>query len=722
MVAALLGLLFTLLGASGAYAASRPASPAATTPHGSVVVIGTGGITWSDVSEARTPALWSFLRDGSSAAMTIRSVFTNTCPVDGWLGLGSGARAAGPGPGGAATRAQNQPCAPIARTVDGQVQGWDTYLRINAGNHFDSHLGLVGDEATAAGTCVEAIGPGAALAAATGKGAVAHYAQYAAASLTADLASCPVTLVDVGSVRDATDVAPGEVAPTASKADQVAAVDAKIAEVAAAAPHGATVIVASLSDAGMTERLRLAAAKGPAYGPGTLASPSTRQPGLIQLQDVTVTALSLTGLPVPDALGGAVLGRNAATSSSVELARDRLRGLVDYDQASHEVHSLVPPFFNGVVYVQLVIYALVALFWRGKIGSERTRLRSLRLTRVVAVVAASIPAATFLANLLPWWRFASPMLAIVGSVALFVALIASVALLGPWGCRLFGPMVVVTATTVVVLGVDVMTGSRLQLSSLMGLQPVIGGRYYGLGNVEFSLFATSALLLATVAANRFVLAGRPRTAAAAAAVIGGVAIVVDGAPMWGADGGGPPALGPATVYLVLTLLGIAITWRRAAVLVVATVAAFLLVSVLDWLRPEDSRSHLGRFFQSIIDGGAMDIIIRKLQQNLGLLFGNYRLTLLVPVALVFVIYVMARPTSWGSRALQRSFDRAPVLRPGLIAVLVMLTIGFAVNDSGVAIPAVGATIAVPFIIATSVRTLEDETRQGQSRRSGRRSR
>ncbi|MEO7070730.1 MAG: hypothetical protein ABI131_09595 [Nostocoides sp.] len=725
-VVALLGLVLTVVGVMTSYAAHQESAtssaPAAADPHGSVIVIGTGGITWSDVSQSRTPALWSFLRDGSSAAMTIRSVFTNTCPIDGWLGLGSGARAAGPGPDGAAERAQNQPCAPLSPTVAGQVADWATYLTINRGNRFDSRLGLLGDEAATAKTCVQAIGPGAGVAAATSTGAVAHYTGFAMDSLTADLATCPITLVDVGAVRDPTDLATGEQTPTTSKADQIAAIDAKVAAVASAAPNGANIIVASLADAGTTERLRLAVARGPAYGPGTLASPSTRQPGLIQLQDVTTTVLSLSGLPVPDSLGGAVLGRNAAESNSVDLANGRLRDLVDYDEASHEVHSLVPPFFNGVVYSQIAIYAIVALFWRGKIGSERTRLRSLRLTRIVAVVAASIPAATFLANLLPWWRFPNPMVAIVASVALFVALIAATALLGPWGRRLFGPMVVVTTTTMLVLGLDVMTGSRLQLSSLMGLQPVIGGRYYGLGNVEFALFATSALLLATVAANRFVLTKRPRMAAVAAAVIGGIAVVVDGAPMWGADGGGPPALGPATVYLVLTLLGIAITWRRALVLAAATVAAFLLVAFLDWLRPENSRSHLGRFFQSIIDGGASDIIIRKLQQNLGLLFGNYRLTLLVPIALVFVIYVMARPTSWGSRALQRSFDRAPVLRPGLIAVLLMLTIGFLVNDSGVAIPAVGATIAVPFIIATSVRTLEDETRQTQPSRSGRRAR
>lgn len=109
--------------------------------------------------------------------------------------------------------------------------------------------------------------------------------------------------------------------------------------------------------------------------------------------------------------------------------------------------------------------------------------------RVVGVIAASVPAAAFLANLIPWWRSAHPLPAIVGSVALFVALIAGAALLPPWGRTLMGPAVVGGAT-MLVLAADVMTGSRLQQSSLMGLQPVVSGRFYGMGNVTFSIFAT----------------------------------------------------------------------------------------------------------------------------------------------------------------------------------------------------------------------------------------
>ncbi|HEX5496032.1 MAG TPA: hypothetical protein VFX70_15795, partial [Mycobacteriales bacterium] len=72
-------------------------NPAAETP-GPAILIGTGGITWSDVSQKGTPSLWSFLTDGATAALSVRSVFTNTCPVDGWLSLSAGNRAAAPGP------------------------------------------------------------------------------------------------------------------------------------------------------------------------------------------------------------------------------------------------------------------------------------------------------------------------------------------------------------------------------------------------------------------------------------------------------------------------------------------------------------------------------------------------------------------------------------------------------------------------------------------------
>lgn len=753
LLRALLGLLLVLGLAAPATAASVTSAPGADDEVGATVLIGTGGLTWSDVTRETTPHLWALLRDGSAAVMSIRSVVTNTCPVDGWLGLSAGGRAwdprtppgnpvarpcpalpdvpSGDGGTGAAGTAGSVGAAGAGETTGAgesttatgvagaTVPGWDRYVAAARDSKFDSVLGTLGQQAADADVCVQAVGPGAGIAAATHDGTVAHWAAFEPERLLRPLNGCRIVIVDVGAVRDPGDVAAGE--PTkGTRAEQIAAVDSRIGAVLGAAPLGADVIVASLSDAGRSERLRLVVAKGPRFGPGRLDSPSTRQPGLIQAQDLTVTLLSLNGIPVPSTLGGRTITSRPAQDNSEASAQQRLQALVDQDLASHEVHRLVPPFFTVFAYGQLVIYLLVLLVWKGRIGSADSRLGALRGVRVLAVCAASVPAATFLANLLPWWRVPWPMLGVVGAVGIFVAVIAGLALAGRWGRTTGGPMAVVSAATMLVLGIDVMTGSRLQQSSLMGLQPVVAGRFYGMGNVTYAIFVTAAILLATAVSSRLVRAGARRTAAVAASAIGLIALVVDGAPFWGADGGGPPATIPGFAYLVLAILGVTLTWRRVLLIGVACVAIFLGVATLDWLRGPQSRTHLGSFIQSIIDGGALDIIVRKGEQNLSILLGNAPLTLLVPAALLFVAYVLARPTSWGARGMQRAYTAMPTLRAGLVALVVTLTIGFLINDSGTAIPAVGATVAVPLIVATLARALIDEQRRDAPTRRARR--
>lgn len=682
-------------------AATPPAVGALTQePTGTTVLVGTGGIIWADVDAETTPRLWELLSEGSGAALTVRSVNTATCPVDAWLGVSAGERAAAPALDGNPRRASWEPCPEPSPVVDGQVSQWSEYVSAATALRFNSVLGTLGDVAAEQGACLSAVGEGAALGAARADGSLDGVEDFDAASLPEALTRCPVSLVDVGSLPQSL------IGP--SRATELTDIDARIGAVVDAAPAGANVIVASMADDGPQSRLRMVVASGPDYGAGLLTSPSTRQPGLVVNNDLTATVLGRAGLEIPSSINGGVLTSDADPGGSADSVQDRWQDLVDYDLASFKIRSIVPTFFQAFVYGQLVIYLLVLLVWKGKLGSEATRARWLSLARAVAISAAAVPAATFLANLVPWWRASLPLLAIVASVATWTALIATVALRGPWGRSGLGPVAVVSAVTVLVLGLDVMTGSRLQLSSLMGLQPAIGGRYFGMGNVPFALFITSAIFLATVVANGYLARGRQTSAAWAAGLILTAALIVNGAPMWGADAGGPLSLPPAIAFLVLTILGIRVTWLRWIMLFAATAAIFLSVAFLDSLRPIESQSHLGRFIESISDGRALDIIARKAEQNWSVLTGNYTLTLLVPFALAFVIYVLARETSWGSRALQRSFDRYPALRPGLLTTLLALTIGFFVNDSGVAIPAVGATIAVPLLIAINVWVLRLE--------------
>ena len=687
-------------------------------PSGAVVVVGTGGVSWSDISQETTPNLWLMLRDGSSAALAVRSVYDNTCPADGWLGLSAGARAAAPRDGDESDVA-DRPCPGPPSVVDGRIAEWDAYERLAASQRLDARLGLLAESVEDDDRCVRAVGRYAAAGAARPDGTVSRWSDDDPEELLVALNGCPVTLVDVGAVRDPEDVADGEFT-SGSREDQLREIDAQVGAVLESGPNGADYVVASLSDAGRTERLRMVLARGPHFGPGTLSSASTRQVGLVQSPDLTATVLDALGLEVPPAVTGSPLETVPAPDNSQARADERLRALRDLDESSHDVNRLVEPFFQVFAYGQLVVYVLVLLLWKGRIGSESSRTTVLGRVRTLSVAAAAVPVSTFLANLVPWWRFPLEMLAVVTVVAGFVAVIALAALRGPWARSPLGPTAFVAGVTMAVLAVDVVTGSRLQIASLMGLQPVVAGRFYGMSNPTFALFATSALLLATAVSSVLVLRGLRTVAAVAVAVIGVVAVAVDGAPWWGADGGGPPALVPGVVFLVVAVLQLRMTWRRWALVALGVVVLFFTVAGLDWLREPSSRSHLGRFVQSLADGQADDIVVRKAQQNYELLLANAPLSLLVPAALLALVVVLARPSSWGSRALARSAEQAPTLRAGLVALVITLTIGFAVNDSGVAIPAVGATLAVPLLVSVTLSAVLREARSVAPTRRDRR--
>ncbi|HEX3004449.1 MAG TPA: hypothetical protein VHO27_09555, partial [Angustibacter sp.] len=518
-------------------AAPAEATAFAARGDGPVILVGTSGVQWADVSASATPALASLPEQGAIGDVAVRSVRRSACPVDGWLAVSSGRRAADSAID-SADSGTVPACRPIsvqAGTVPGgsaTVADWQRYVDAAAAEKFDARLGVLAPALEDAGLCATAVGPGAAVALARPDGTVQRYRP--ASDLKAALSDgqCPLTVVDAGAVRDPGDAGDGPaeqgvaVAP-GDRAAQVRAVDGVVAEVLAAAAPNARVIVASLADAGLTPHLQLIAARGPGFGAGWLRTASTRQVALVQATDITPTLLSLLDVDGPAGLVGSPLQTLSVASGEAPAdVQARLRKVADLEEAAQEVQTLVAPFFNGLVVAQLLLYGAAAVVLR-RSWARRRRLTLLRTVRRIALVFATVPVATYLANTIPWWRSDHPLLAVVGAVSGYVVALSLVAQLGPWRRWLLGPFGAVAALTSVVLAADIMTGSRLQTSSLMGLQPVVAGRFYGFSNVAFALFATGALLLAVSVADGLVRGGRRGLAGVAVAVIGVVATALD---------------------------------------------------------------------------------------------------------------------------------------------------------------------------------------------------
>jgi hypothetical protein len=730
-----------------------------------LVVVGTAGLRWEDLSALATPNLWELSVAGAAGNLVVRSVRSTTCPADGWLALSAGRRAADVPMEeyGACRRLESV-------SEDGAVPAWATYVDAAEGAAYDATPGLLGDLLVSSGTSSVAVGPGAAVALATSDGTVAgdHAFAYAsptrlAGQVAGALPGHALAVVDVGAVRDrnrplvGVDTVSQEPMPepkpsetpspstgeawllrSPARSQQVAAIDQRIGAVLDSvrdvAPD-ATVIVASLADSGTRSLLQLAVADGPALGElpadgALLDSRSTRQPGMIQSTDLTPTMLAMLGIDGPASLVGAPL--DVAPDGRTGPAR--ISYLTDVGDHAVAVRALKGPFHSALVLINLLLYAAVtvglnrknldrAADWLDRrpsptahraataLGSRRPA-RALSAIRAVAVAVGAIPIASYLANLLPWWRAGSPGAVLLSATALIAALIAAVAVRGPWRRNLLGPVAVVAGLTAVVLAVDVATGATLQISSLMGVEPQVGGRFYGFNNSSFSLFAASTILAATCVADPLVRAGRRRLAAVAVGAIGLVAVVLDGAPTIGADFGGPPALIPGFLVLALLAAGVRLTWRRVLLVLGITGVLALSFSVIDWLRPPAERSHLGRFVETVLDGGLWSVVGRKIAQNLANLFGS-TLTFLAIGGIVVVVVLLTRPLrnaahrgrndsyGWlvGGGSVARIDGDIPMLRPAVVSLAVTFTIAFLANDSGIVLPAIGISLAVPLLVS-----------------------
>jgi hypothetical protein len=254
-------------------------------------------------------------------------------------------------------------------------------------------------------------------------------------------------------------------------------------------------------------------------------------------------------------------------------------------------------------------------------------------------------------------------------------------------------LAVVTASVVVL-------DSALQLSTVFGDSPILAGRFSGVNNLTFAQITVAGLLLAAVVVRTSRLThgiSTTRSHAVAGGILLGV-LLVDGMPMWGADVGGVLAALPAFAIAWLGLAGRRVRWRALVGWGIAAVLAAVALGLLDLARPAESRSHLGRLFERIGDDGLRGLTLvveRKLHQNLRSITTQPWTWLLIAMAATIAVLL------WRHRErVLAPFRSEPELRTTGTGLAVALVLGFALNDSGVAVPGMMLMTALP--IATWV--------------------
>jgi hypothetical protein len=395
---------------------------------------------------------------------------------------------------------------------------------------------------------------------------------------------------------------------------------------------------------------------------GQLTSDSTRLDGLVLSTDLAPTILGRLGVEVPDAMSGSPIRAEGEADPAALVSLERRM-------------AQIGPRRGPVIGTSLLIWSALALAVVALLGARGARVA----LPVLALAGIYVPAVLLLAGALEPTETAERVLIGVGCPVLAAATLAL--LPGYAGAAL------ACGVSVLAYAVDVVLGSPLTVLSLIGPNPALGVRFFGIGN---ELEATVATLLplgvgALLAARSTV---SPRAAAwtfAAAAVVG---IVVFAPGRFGADVGAAIVLPVGAAVAAWVMLGGG--RRRLFLLLAIPVLALAMVAGIDLVLGGDA--HLSR---SVLEAGGLDDLADVVERRLRLSADSFARNLTAPSLLVSVALIVVGLV-WRRRILTWFEGQRPALA-GLAGAIAATLVGTLANDSGALLLMIGTAYASLFV-------------------------
>jgi hypothetical protein len=396
---------------------------------------------------------------------------------------------------------------------------------------------------------------------------------------------------------------------------------------------------------------------------GNLTSESTRMNGYVLSTDVAPTLLRYFGADVPSQMSGQPIeAEGAVDAAAIESLGDRMAVI------SHRRGPVVG--LNVVIW--LVGLALVALLSRGRLARPAVR--------TVGLALVYLPLVLLLGAALEPGETAERLL-----VLLLAPLLGGATLLLLRGYR---ALAFASGVTVLAYAVDVIAGSPLTSLSLLGPNPGLGVRFYGIGNELEALLAVLTVAGTGTALAAFARGWPPRGSAGVFLGVGLLAAFVFAAGRFGAD------VRPAIVFPAgAGVAAVIVAGRGRRPLLVAAVAAPVLVLALLALvdLASGANAHLTR---SVLDAGGLGDLADVAQRRLQLSAHSFAR----PVLLAFLPLVLgAAVLAYLRRDRLRSWLRdVPAVRAGLAGALAATVIGTLANDSGALVLEIGAAYLLVF--------------------------
>jgi hypothetical protein len=396
---------------------------------------------------------------------------------------------------------------------------------------------------------------------------------------------------------------------------------------------------------------------------GNLTSDSTPTDGYVLTTDVAPTILERFGIPAPSEMSGQAIETEGSTDvAAVDSLGERMAAISERRG----------PVIGISLLVWLLVLAACLLVIRGRVARIAVKLAGLSIVY--------LPLLLLLGAALEPSQGAERLLVLLGG-----PLLAALTLVVLDGYR---ALAIASASVVLAYAVDVIAGSPLTSLSLLGPNPGLGVRFYGIGNELEALLAVLAVAGTGAAIAGFAPRLSPPRAGALFLVVGLLLAVIFAAGRFGADVGAAIVLPVGSAVAAAAIAG---RRRRTALLVAASPLLVLaLIALADLL--SGANAHLTR---SVLDAGGMGDLADVAQRRLQLSAHSFAR----PVVLFFlpVLAALAFLATLHRDRLRTLLEEVPSVHAGLLGALVAVLVGTLANDSGALLLEIGAAYLLVFI-------------------------
>jgi hypothetical protein len=428
-----------------------------------------------------------------------------------------------------------------------------------------------------------------------------------------------------------------------------------------AGPHG--LVIAIATPTGKTDDPIPIGIAGRGFE-GDLTSDTTRTNGYVVSTDIAPTILEHFGLKVPSQMSGQPIRTEGSVDPAAIVARGARMAVVSHRRG---------PVIGLSILAWVLAFALLVLLSGGALAATGVRMLGLTIIYLplLLLAGAALEPAEYPEVLLV--MIATPLLAALTLAAL----------------RDYRALAVAAGITVGAYALDAILGSSLSALSLLGPNPGLGVRFYGIGNELEASFAV--LIVGGIGAGLAGFAPRlsPGRCAAVFLAIGLVFAAIFASGKFGADVGAAIDFPVGVACAAVVITGGRRRW--VALVVVIPLAVLGLLALADLVTGANSH-----FTRSVLDAGGLhslgDVAQRRLQLSAHS-FGRPLLLVGLPVIAVLAVLGWLRRTELASWV-----GDAPAMRAALIGAAVATVVATLANDSGALLLEIGAVYLLVFLV------------------------